>query len=924
MIPLSIWQSIADSFYNNFIVEARWMHILNGLKVSLIITVLSVVLGTLLGGLLCWMRMNRRPWLSGFAKVYIELMRGIPVLVALMIMYYVVLAPLNATGVVVSIITFGMESAAYICEMLRTSIEGIDRGQTEAGLSLGFSKTQTFMNIILPQAVRNVIPVYQGEVVSVLKATSIVGYVAVMDMTKASDIIRARTFDAFFPLITIALVYFLIAWLLALGISRLGGSENTPRQRSRSRRKRTSPGTMGCILLGLTALTVLASCSGSGSAGGSRTLIGSESDLDNMKVATLLGSVGESYVNERRGMRDVQSYNSEVDGLEAVLSGKVMGYYIDDIIAVNAMKDNPLLDTIGCAAPILQVGAGFSFDQRELSGQFEAFVAEYTASGRMQEARDRWWKESSASSHRDIPQSATGKPIKVATMGTMPPISFLLNGTMDGIEVELIREFGQYIQRPVEIIPMDFSGMLAGLVTNKWDMAVASINITEERQKMIIQVPYSESKQVIIMLKSNKAGADQATPAADENGRGAWGWIVLALAAAAVAAAVLRRTAFAPKPPKKVEGIDKDVVISISHLKKTYDDSFTVLKDINAEIRKGEVISIIGPSGTGKSTFLRCLNLLETPTSGRIIIDGDDILAKGANVPALRRKMGMVFQSFNLINGKTILENITFAPVKLLGKSRKEAEDRAMELLRLVGLAEKADAYPSQLSGGQKQRVAIARSLAMEPEIILFDEPTSALDPTMVSEVLGVIRMLAKQGMTMMVVTHEMRFAREVSSRVFYMDGGYIYEDGSPEQIFDNPQKENTRRFINRIRECSYDINSAEYDYYEMMARIKTFCDKYNFPFKTTDHIIHLVEECLLVVGAEKGVKVTVSYSEKNDTRQVRIDSPRTFDASIFDSGEFNIQKGLIYGLCKSVDVVPRTGADGAAADGASIVMTVE
>ena len=237
-------------------------------------------------------------------------------------------------------------------------------------------------------------------------------------------------------------------------------------------------------------------------------------------------------------------------------------------------------------------------------------------------------------------------------------------------------------------------------------------------------------------------------------------------------------------------------MIQVSHLKKTYSNGLQVLRDVNATIEKGEVISIIGPSGTGKSTFLRCLNLLEKPTGGSIIVDGQDLLSKRTDVPKLRQKMGMVFQSFNLFNHLSIMDNLCIGPVKLLGKSRKEAEDRAMELLAMVGLAEKAHVMPSQLSGGQKQRIAIARCLSMDPEIILFDEPTSALDPTMVSEVLGVIRTLAKQGMTMVVVTHEMGFAKEVANRVLFIDEGLILESAAPKEFFENPKEERTKQFL--------------------------------------------------------------------------------------------------------------------------------
>ena len=227
-----------------------------------------------------------------------------------------------------------------------------------------------------------------------------------------------------------------------------------------------------------------------------------------------------------------------------------------------------------------------------------------------------------------------------------------------------------------------------------------------------------------------------------------------------------KRHSLHPETPSLVEGQETDAaLISISHMKKSY-GAIDVLRDINLDVHRGEVISVIGPSGTGKSTFLRCLNLLEQPTSGSILIDGQDILSPDADVPMLRRKMGMVFQSFNLFNGMSVLDNVCLAPVQLLGKSREKAEQKARQLLEMVGLSERINAMPDQLSGGQKQRVAIARALAMEPEILLFDEPTSALDPAMVSEVLGVMTRLAQQGMTMIVVTHEMRFAKEHSENI--------------------------------------------------------------------------------------------------------------------------------------------------------------
>ncbi|MBQ4247693.1 MAG: amino acid ABC transporter ATP-binding protein [Ruminococcus sp.] len=239
-------------------------------------------------------------------------------------------------------------------------------------------------------------------------------------------------------------------------------------------------------------------------------------------------------------------------------------------------------------------------------------------------------------------------------------------------------------------------------------------------------------------------------------------------------------------------------MIKVKNLKKTFGD-LEVLCGINEHIKKGEVVVVIGPSGSGKSTFLRCLNLLETPTEGEIFIDDEKINDPKVNVNKIRQKMGMVFQHFNLFPHLTIHDNITLAPVLLKKMTKQQAHDKAIELLGKVGLADKADAYPAQLSGGQKQRVAIARALAMEPEIMLFDEPTSALDPEMVGEVLDVMKSLADSGMTMVVVTHEMGFAREVGTRLLFMDQGIVMESGAPKDVFENPQNERTQKFLSKV-----------------------------------------------------------------------------------------------------------------------------
>ena len=285
-------------------------------------------------------------------------------------------------------------------------------------------------------------------------------------------------------------------------------------------------------------------------------------------------------------------------------------------------------------------------------------------------------------------------------------------------------------------------------------------------------------------------------------------------------------------------------MISVKHLQKSYHGN-PVLRDVNAEIQKGEVISIIGPSGTGKSTFLRCLNLLETLDAGEIRVEGTDILDPKADVPKLRTKMGMVFQQFNLFPHLTVLENIMLAPRALLGKTREEAETRAVELLKTVGLADKTSALPEELSGGQQQRVAIARTLAMDPEIVLFDEPTSALDPTMVNEVLSVLRNLAKTGITMMIVTHEMRFAREVSTRVFYMDQGIVYEEGTPEEIFEHPKRSRTRAFIHRMNMLCLPLKRNDFDLYHFRGVVDDFAIHQLMEAKRR-HAIQLVLEELI------------------------------------------------------------------------------
>jgi len=331
-------------------------------------------------------------------------------------------------------------------------------------------------------------------------------------------------------------------------------------------------------------------------------------------------------------------------------------------------------------------------------------------------------------------------------------------------------------------------------------------------------------------------------------------------------------------------------MIELRHLCKRY-ENVTPFNDINAVINTGDVISVIGPSGTGKSTLLRCINLLEKPTSGQIVVDGVDITAPGCKINEIRKKVGMVFQNFNLFDHRTVIENVMCSPVDLLGLPKQKAYEKAMELLHMVGMDGKAMDYPDTLSGGQKQRVAIARALAMNPEIILFDEPTSALDPTMVGEVQAVIRNLARSGKSMMIVTHEMKFAREICNRVFYLDQGGIYEAGTPEQIFDRPQKERTRRFVQRLKVFDLLIEGKTFDFPGMVTSLENYgyknCIAPKKIYRIESVFEELCQQLLLPKLSEPRISFTVEYDEAEDAATVialyggdRYD-PRTSDNSL-------------------------------------------
>ena len=850
-----------ESFYDNLIAEDRYRMILDGLQVTLLITLCAALLGTLLGGLVCWMRMSRRRWLQQVAKVYIDLMRGTPVLVLLMLMYYVVMAPLDATGIVVAVVTFAMNTAAYISEMLRTTIQGIDRGQTEAGLALGFTPRQTFFKIVLPQVVKAVMPVYQGEVISLLKGTSIVGYIAVADMTRASDLIRSRTFDAFFPLIVTAIIYFLMAWLIGLLLQSL-----VQRKRAKA--------IIAAVVLTLFGMlgyvpTMLSATDSNATADAANlsSVPPAFQALNGKDVAVIIGSIQDIAVTEMAPDANILRMTSQTDLLAALENGKVDAAGGESLTLLFNKELLEKVDSVGAGLTPIPIGACYRHDNTELQQDFNSFLAEIRRDGTYQKILDRWSNAEDPSAMTIPEQRGTGRTLRVATYPAMPPFNFINTGKLSGLEPELLTEWANRRNWQLEYLIMDFAAQIPAVQTGKADMAMGAISVTEERQKQVLfSDGYIDSHIVLLTRKGESNILTSLTPNPSPKGEGSgylwWGMALLIIIIGGGAWFVVRRknesqNISLPSPFGEGSGV------RLLHLKKSY-GSLDVLRDITTEVHRGEVISIIGPSGTGKSTFLRCLNLLEQPTSGSIIVDGEDILTKGYPVNRLRQKMGMVFQSFNLFEHKTVLENVIFAPCQLRHVPDEEARQEGLALLRKVGLAEKADVYPSSLSGGQKQRVAIARALAMKPDVILFDEPTSALDPTMVGEVLSVIRQLAKEGMTMLIVTHEMKFAHDVSTRIFFMYDGYIHEDGSPEVIFENPVHSATKAFIQRIRKEVFEIEGPDFDFLGMHSTMGAFCQKYGIAEKL-ETAERLTDKMLDDVMAQhRPITVRITHSEQS------------------------------------------------------------
>ncbi len=349
---------------------------------------------------------------------------------------------------------------------------------------------------------------------------------------------------------------------------------------------------------------------------------------------------------------------------------------------------------------------------------------------------------------------------------------------------------------------------------------------------------------------------------------------------------------------------DSETLLEVRHLSKKFADS-EPLRDVNCSVRRGEVISIIGPSGTGKSTFLRCINRLEKPSGGQIFFRGEEIKDEPAQIRRLRQKIGMVFQSFNLFSNMNVLENIITAPMMLKKIGRAEATEQAMRLLEAVELKQKAANYPDELSGGQKQRIAIVRTLAMEPEIILFDEPTSALDPRMVDDVLFTIRSLAKKNYTMMIVTHEMRFAQNVSDRIFFMSDGIIYEEGSPQQIFEAPEKDATKIFIQRLKTYEKVFDNAQINLLEVQSDIEAFARKQFMSGRRAMTLQLIFEELIYESLLKRGdeifpVEMKMFYNDAQAECEIKIVSGGAEYNPLEDVDE--ISASIIKGSIKSAE----------------------
>ena len=471
----SIFSQIANSFTNNLIAEQRYRMILDGLQVTLLITLCAVILGTLLGGLVCRARMSRHDWIQRIAKIYIDLMRGTPVLVLLMLMYYVFMAPLDTTGVVVAIVTFAMNTSAYIGEMLRSGIESIDKGQREAGLALGYTPRQVFVRIILPQVVRKIMPVYLGEVISLLKGTSIVGYIAVTDMTRASDMIRSRTFDAFFPLIVTAAIYFLVAWLIGLLLNSL------------LERRRTRAVIAGVALVVLGLLGSIPSI-----VEYSHREVSDEPvpplflQLEGRSVGVVIGSIQDIAVTRYAPKANIMRFSNLTDTYASLANGKTDVLVDENVTVIANPSFMDWIDTLDAGMPSTAIAICMQQGNTALQEDLNNYLAEIRADGTYQKLNERWMTNKDLSQNPIPQQRGTGKTIKVGTYPALVPFNFIKDGEASGFEIDLLTEWANRRNYRLEFLFMEFASQIPAVQTGKVDLSIGSIAVTEERQKNLL------------------------------------------------------------------------------------------------------------------------------------------------------------------------------------------------------------------------------------------------------------------------------------------------------------------------------------------------------------------------------------------------------------------------------------------------------
>lgn len=497
----SFFSNIARSFTNNLITEQRYQMILEGLQVTLLITFCSAILGTLLGGLVCWARMSHRAWLRRIAIIYIDIMRGTPVLVFMMLMYYVFMAPLDASGITVAIVTFAMNMSAYTGEMLRTTIEGIDHGQTEAGLALGYTPRKTFLRIILPQVIRQIMPVYLGEVISLLKGTSIVGYIAIVDMTRASDLIRSRTFDAFFPLILTAVIYFVVAWLIGVLLNGL----------VQKRRTRSITAAVVLVVLGILGSVPEWVNKSHSTHHHSQTAEQVSAPpvfcrLEGKTVATIVGSIQDIALTRYARNAEILRFTSVSDILAALANGKVDVLCMENMTVTANKNVAAVVDTIDAGLPPTPVAACFRLGNTELQQDFNAYLVQIKSDGTYREMEQLWLRNDDVFSVPVPKQTGTGKTLTIATFSGFPPFNYISSGVPSGLEIDLLTRWANNRNYRMEFLMMDFASQIPAIQTGKADIAIGSIAATEERKKQVLFSDGYYNSRIMFYTRKGEGG----------------------------------------------------------------------------------------------------------------------------------------------------------------------------------------------------------------------------------------------------------------------------------------------------------------------------------------------------------------------------------------------------------------------------------